>query len=123
MFIDKNSIQINSVSMGQYLLKAEYGYNKLWGKDTGRNLAGDMSGTLLGIYPKITLHFRKLTQAELNIIGPLLDAANQNLTYYDPTKNASITITTYTGDWKYESDRIGKASAFEISFIAVGKRP
>lgn len=82
-----------------------------------------MSGTLLGIYPKITLHFRKLSQQELNIVGPMLDAANQSLTYFDPTKNASITITTYASDWKYESDRIGHSSDFEVSLIAVGKRP
>ena len=39
MFIDKNSIIINGVSMGQYLVEAKYGYNKLWGEDSGRNLA------------------------------------------------------------------------------------
>lgn len=39
MFIDKNSITINNVNMGQYLLSVKYSYNKLWGNDTGRNLA------------------------------------------------------------------------------------
>ena len=43
MFIDVNSIVIDNVSMGQYLLSAKYDYNKLWGSDTGRNLAGKMS--------------------------------------------------------------------------------
>lgn len=44
MFIDANSIQIkvgsgSYVSMGQYLVQAEYQYNKLWASDSGRNLA------------------------------------------------------------------------------------
>ena len=47
MFINVNSIKINNVSMGQYLTSAKYSYNKLWAKDTGRNLAGNMTGTLI----------------------------------------------------------------------------
>ena len=44
MFLDKDSIRIkvgngSYVSMGQYILEARYGYNKLWASDSGRNLA------------------------------------------------------------------------------------
>lgn len=39
MFLDKNSIMINNVSMGQYIVEAKYSYNKLWASDSGRNLA------------------------------------------------------------------------------------
>lgn len=42
MFIDRNSIIINGVSMGQYLISAKYEHNKLWASDTGRNMAGKM---------------------------------------------------------------------------------
>ena len=123
MFIDRNSITINGTSMGQYLLSAKFEYNKLWGEDTGRNLAGTMTGTLVGIFPKITLTFRKLTQTEMNIIAPILDSANQTLVYYDPTKNDYTTITTYTGDWSYENKKIvEKNDSFECSFIATEKR-
>lgn len=38
MFIDKDSIRVNNQSWGKYLLSAKYGYNKLWGSDSGRNL-------------------------------------------------------------------------------------
>lgn len=123
MFIDKHSIQVNGISMGQYLLSAKFEFNKLWGQDTGRNLAGSMTGTLVGIFPKIILTFRKLTQAEMNIIAPILDSANQTLSYYDPTKNDFVTITTYTGDWSYENKQIvEKNESFECSFIATEKR-
>lgn len=123
MFINKDSITINSVSMGQYILQAKYEYNKLWGSDTGRNLAGKMSGTLVGIFPKLILTFRKLTQAEMNIIAPILDSASQTVTYYDPSKNANVTMTTYTGDYGYTNKNVaGKNNSFECSFIAKERR-
>ena len=126
MFINKNSITINSVSMGQYLVEAKYNYNKLWASDSGRNLAGKMTGTLIGIFPKIVLQFRKLTKSELELIVPILDSATQSFTYYDPNKKASTTITTYTGDYEIVNDRIisgnSKNEGFQVSFIAVSKR-
>ena len=39
MFIDKNSLIINNVSMGQYIVEAKFSYPKLWASDSGRNLA------------------------------------------------------------------------------------
>ena len=40
VFIDKDSIIINDISMGNYLIQADFEYNKLWSSDSGRNLAG-----------------------------------------------------------------------------------
>lgn len=123
MFINTNAIVINGVSMGQYLLQAKYEYNKLWGSDTGRNLAGTFSGTLTGIYPKIILTFRKLTPAEMNIVAPILDSGTQTVTYYDPTLNRNVTLSTYTGDWSYENKKVvQKNESFECSFISRRRR-
>lgn len=123
MFINKNSITINGINMGQYLLSAKYEYNKLWGEDTGRNLAGKFTGTLVGIFPKIILTFRKLTQSEMNIIAPILDSANQTLVYYDPTTNSNKTLSTYTGDWSYTNNNVAtKNESFECSFISRERR-
>lgn len=126
MFIDKNSIIINGVSMGQYITQAQYGYNKLWASDTGRNLAGAMTGTLVGIFPKIILQFRHLTKQELEVIIPILDSSSQNVTYYDPFKKQTITIETYTGDYEITNKNIIngdiKNDTFNCSFISVRKR-
>ena len=126
MFLDKNSIMVNGVSLGQYITEAKYGYNKLWASDSGRNLAGEQSGTLIGIFPKIIVSFRKLTQEEIEILAPILDAPSQSLTYYDPNKKQNITIDTYTGDYEYSNRGIigngHKNEPFEISFIAIRKR-
>lgn len=125
MFVDKNSLTVNNVNLGEYILEAKYSYNKLWSSDSGRNLAGTQSGTLVGIFPKIIVQFRKLTKAELEKIIPILDSPRQTLIYYDPNKKAMTTMTTYTGD--YEIDNKGiighvKNEGFQISFIAVKRR-
>lgn len=122
MFIDKDSVIINGISMGKYCTEAKFSYNKLFSSDSGRNLAGTMSATLIGIFPKIILQFRKLTKEELNIIAPILDAPNQLLQYYDPNKNRKISITTYTGDWELTNRGINKNQGFSCSFIATRKR-
>ena len=126
MFVNKDSITINNISMGQYLVEAKYGYNKLWGDDSGRNLNGDSSGTFIGVFPKLILQFRKLTQSELETIIPILDSAYQEVTYYDPYKKANYTMTTYTGDYeivnKYIINGNRKNEGFQISFIAVSRR-
>lgn len=50
MFVNKDSIVINNVNMGQYLLQADYEYNKLWSSDSGRNLAGKQSRNINTAY-------------------------------------------------------------------------
>ena len=131
MFIDKNSIQVKIgnnayVNMGQYLVEAKYGFNKLWSSDSGRNLAGKQTGTLVGIFPKLTLQFRKLTKSELEIIVPLLDASRQTVKYYDPYKKTTVEMNTYTGDYEIINKQIvnnnSKNEGFSCSFIAVQRR-
>ena len=132
MFIDKNSLKVkkpsdvNYINLGDYIVSAKYGYNKVWADDSGRNLSGTMSGTLIGIFPKIIVTFRRLTATELKTITPILDSARQTLQYYDPTKQATQTITTYTGDYEVTNTKIisgdAKNDSFDVSFIAVSKR-
>lgn len=122
MFIDKDSIMINELNLGSFIVEAKYGYHKLWGSDSGRNLAGTQSGTLIGIFPKITVQFKPLSRSEIETLAPILDSATQNLTYYDPLKKEKITISTYTGDWELTNLNILQNEPFSISFISRKKR-
>lgn len=126
MFINKDSIIIDGVNMGQYITEAKYSYNKLWASDSGRNLSGTMIASLVGVFPKLILEFRKLTKSELEIIIPILDKPYQNTTYYDPNKKANVTMRTYTGDYEVSNKSIisgnTKNESFSCSFIAVSKR-
>ena len=131
MFIDKDSIQIKIgnnayTSLGQYLVQAEYQYNKLWSSDSGRNLAGTQSGTLVGIFPKLVLQFRPLTKSELELLVPILDNAYQTIKYYDPYKKTNVEMTTYSSDYSIIDKKIiassTKNEGFSCSFISTSKR-
>lgn len=126
MFVDKDSIVINGLSVSPYLLEVKYGYHKLWGKDTGRNLAGENSGTLLGIFPKLTLQFRRMDREELYQLALIMDTPTQTVTYFDAYKNAYVTMETYTGDWEVVNKNLvnysQKNDGFSIAFIATKKR-
>lgn len=125
MFINKDSLIVNGINLGRYIVQATYSYNKLWSSDSGRNLAGTQSGTLIGIFPKIVVQFRKLTKTELETLAPVLDSARQTVKYYDPNKKAMTTMTTYTGDYEIVNKGIVghiKNEGFQISFISTKRR-
>ena len=87
---------------------------------------GKMSGTLIGIFPKIIVTFGPLTKTQLEAITPILDSATQSLQYYDPTKQQVVTMDTYTGDYEVANQNIVNGDAtndsFDVSFIAISKR-
>ena len=122
MIIDINSIKINGTAVADKLTEAVYSFNKLWGDDTGRSLSGNFSGTLRGIFPKIELTFKPMTQNELQTLVKLFDTDYQTLTYYDPYKEAVVDMQTYTGDYSYKVNNTNHTSTLKIPFIATKKR-
>lgn len=128
MLIDKDALIVYGYKLAPYLVEVEYGWNKIWGKDTGRNLKASMSGSLMGIVPKLKLTFGKLTRQQLEMISPILNSAWQPVKYYDPDLKRMNEMTTYTGDWatlqKTTFSQVAKAnSSFSISLIAKDPRP
>lgn len=126
MFVNKNSIIINGVNVGNYLVEAKYSYNKLWASDSGRNLAGSMTGSLVGIFVKLTLQFKPLTKNELEILVSILDSASQTISYYDPYKKQQTTMETYSGDYDVLNKNIISENVtnegFSCSFISKNRR-
>ena len=132
MYLNKDSLKIKIpngvyVNLGEYLTQVEYGYNKLWGDDTGRNLAGVTTGTFKGIVIKLKLSFGELTQEELETISPILNAPWLIIKFYFPDEQDMVEIKTYTGDWatlnKNTFENVAKANeSFDISVIATRPR-
>lgn len=123
MYVNKDSVIINNINMGQYVTQADFEYNKIWSSDTGRdNFAGVMTGTLVGIFPKLTLNFRALTPTEVHTLAPIFDSATQTVQYYDDNKGYVISMSTYTGDWKVSSTNLHKGEPFSVSFISRQRR-
>ncbi|MBQ6487540.1 hypothetical protein IJI89_03940 [Candidatus Saccharibacteria bacterium] len=99
-------------------------YNKLW-KDAERNMAGNISASLIGVFPKLLLTFRDgLTENEVSSIAALLNQDYFSVTYFDPQSKATKTANYYAGD--YELPMLDKArglyKSFSVNLIPVSKR-
>lgn len=126
MLIDKNSLIIWGYKLAPYIVQVKYGQNKVWGSDTGRNLAFSFSGTYGGIVDKLKITFGRLTKEQIELISPILNSASQPIKFYCPDKKGIYETTTYTGDWetgqRVTFSQVAKAGeSFDISLIA--KRP
>ncbi|MDO4978752.1 MAG: hypothetical protein Q4E47_01180 [Candidatus Saccharibacteria bacterium] len=99
-------------------------YAKLW-KDAERNMNGDISASLIGLFPKIELTFRDgLTENEISNICNLLDQPYFNVTYYDFKTKNTVTAQYYAGDYTPEIlDRTRSLfKAFTVALVPCRRR-
>lgn len=97
----KTLLKINGQDFtGQILTPFKIGRNKLWADDTGRLLSGDMAGTLIGIFPKITVEFVPRSEEEMSQLLNVLDTAWQSISYYSPKTRSLVDLGTYTNDYE-----------------------
>lgn len=123
MFLNKEDLYIDGVCMAPYITKAKFGYHKIWGSDTGRALSGDNSGTLKGIYPKITMTLRKLNDEEVGTILSLFNKAENKVSFYNPDlKKKIVNMSCYSNDQEYEQSNFGKIEGYSCSVISNKKR-
>ena len=123
MLVDRNSLIIDGISMAQYIIDAKFGYHKIWGKDTGRSLSGDNSGTLKGIYPKITMKFRKLNEEEVGLLLSLFNKAENKVTFYNPDLKKNITdMSCYSNDQEMDQKYLGRIEGYSSAVISNKKR-
>ncbi len=99
-------------------------YCKLWSADTGRSMTGENKGTLIGIFPKITVKLGRLSEDEMSALINLTNQARANVKYYDVGKRTLVTASFYFGDVSAELERKStmyhKGTSFSI--IANQKR-
>ena len=119
MFINKDSLIINGVSIGKYITEATYGFYDTWSSDTGFNtLSGNFVGTFKGTYPKITIKFAKSLSVEdlKTLTTSIFRTTSQSITYDDPD-GPRKTITTHKGDLALRFTGINKKDAFAYDFV------
>ena len=99
-------------------------YCKLWSSDTGRSMTGENKGTLIGIFPKITVRLGKLSEDDMSAIINLTNQPRANVKYYDVGAKALTTESFYFGDVTAELERQSTMmhKATEFSIIANRKR-
>ena len=110
MLLDKDSLYIDNVCMAPYLTEAKWGYHKIWSSKSGRNLAGVNSGSLVGIFPKITMKFRRLS---------LFNKAENLITFYNPDLKKKVTnMSFYSNDQEFDQKYLGKIEGYSCAVIA-----
>lgn len=98
------------------------GRHKIWGEDSGRVLSGKMVGSLVGIFPKLTVIFYPKDEDEMAELLEKLDNESQELEYYNARFKGMTFMGTYTGDYEYEIINLEPTyGAITVSFIAVEK--
>lgn len=74
------------------------GYHKLWSSDTGRSMTGENKGTLIGIFPKISVSLGRMSEDDMSAIINLTMQPKANVKYYDVGKKDVVTESFYFGD-------------------------
>ena len=99
-------------------------YCKLWASDTGRSMTGENKGTLIGIFPKITVTLGRLSEDDTHAIINLTMQARANVKYYDVGKKELVTASFYFGDVTadLERQRTMYHKGLSFSIIANKKR-
>lgn len=122
MFINKDSVIINNISIGQYVTSIKYGFHDTWSSNTGYNLANKFSGTFKGTFPKFTLAFAKsISVDDLQMLtNEIFRNPIQTITYDDPTGTRK-TITTHKGDLVLDFYGINQKNGF--NYELVGNEP
>ena len=114
---------VDGIHMAQYCKSIHYGYHKVWGKDTGRNNGGDNSGTLLGIYPKITFTFHRLDAKGIGTLLKLFNKAENKVTFYNPDLEKEIVdMSCYSNDQEFDQKYLGKVEGYSSAVISNRKR-
>lgn len=119
MFINKDSLKINGISIGKYITEAIYGFYDTWSSDTGYNtLSGNFVGTFKGTYPKITVKFAKsLSIADLETLTTSIFRTTSQTIVYDDPDGTTKTIITHKGDLALKFTGIKKKEAFSYDFV------
>lgn len=97
-------------------------YAKLW-SNAGRNMAGSLRATLIGVFPKIVVEFAPMGEDDLATIASLLNKSSFTAQFYDPDTKQVQTGTFYASD--FDTSVLKKSGniydAFQVSLISYNK--
>lgn len=117
-------ITINGKKISK-IISYKVSFCKLWGEDSGRSMTGSNKGTLIGIFPKITLKVGRMTDAECAEFLSVVNSANATVRYWDSEKQSLVSNSFYFGDAVDEILRAKDTlthAPIEVSIIANERR-
>ena len=120
--IDVPLIQIGGLVLRE-MVGYKVNYSKLW-KDADRNMNGDISSTLIGIFPNIEAETMPLNQSQAQTLCAALDQAYFSATFWDPASNSLKTAQYYASDYSLTllSRTSGMYGSVEFTIVPVSRR-
>lgn len=105
------------------LVKYDVNYSKLW-KDADRNMNGDISSTLIGIFPNIDATTMFLTRTQVGTLCAALDQAYFSATFWDPASDSQKVASFYASDYKISliSRANGTYGTVDFSIVPISRR-
>ena len=115
-------VKINNNTI-PHIVSYKIGRAKLW-KNADRNMSGDVSGFLIGIFPKIIMKVGYTTQEEMSQLTQLLDQDYFTVTWFDVRIQQTISTRYYASDYEVELDNKekGRYKPFDVNLVPVSKR-
>ncbi|MCL2631521.1 MAG: hypothetical protein FWD45_00275 [Coriobacteriia bacterium] len=97
--------------------------SKLW-KDADRNMEGEVRASLIGIFLKLKLVFRMMSQTEVAALTQLLDTAVFNVTFFDARTQTTYTAEYYASDYDASlfSKPRGLYEQVKVNLVPIRKR-
>lgn len=120
--IDHPLIVVGSLSLTT-MTKYVVNYSKLW-KDADRNMNGDITSTLIGIFPNIDASTTPLTQAQVQVLCGALDQPFFTATFWDPSSNSQKTASYYASDYSITllNRKSGMYGTVDFSIVPISRR-
>lgn len=116
--LNKDSIIVNNISIGQYITEATLGFYDTWSSDSGYTLSNKFIGTFKGTFPKITVKFAAgLSQETITMLtNNIFRTVTQTITF-DDLDGVRKTINTHKGDLAINYKGIKKHQGFSYDFV------
>jgi hypothetical protein len=121
--IDHPLVQIGGLTLTE-MTAYKVNYSKLW-KDADRNMNGDISSTLIGIFPNVDATTTPLTQAQVQVLCAALDQAYFLATIWDPSSGTLKTASYYASDYSITllNRMTGMYGTVDFSIVPISRRP
>lgn len=117
-------LKIGGVDFTDCITRYKLGFMKLWSEDTGRSMTGENKGTLVGIFPKLSITMGSMGAAQMASFLAKVNTASQTVYYYDTELQNYVSDSFYFGDVEDELARMStmRHKPITVSVIANRKR-
>ncbi len=111
-----NGVSLTTSQISDYVLT----YNKLW-KNADRDMNGDISATLIGVYPNIKIVTDMLDFADAEVLSSAVNVDYFPVTYWDTQTSSQKTAQYYAADHEIKLVSNCKYGQVTVELVAVSK--